>query len=105
MDWLLTVPLLLMELVLVMDMSKEEKQRNSAILGTVSGLMILFGYPGELITEGPQLGTRWMFWAGSMMPFVYIVYTLLVGLQAGTEKESKQEVKDLIRLAQRMTVI
>merc|ERR1712216_554916 len=45
MDWLLTVPLLLMELVLVMDMSKEEKQKQSAVLGFTSALMIAVGYP------------------------------------------------------------
>merc|ERR1711871_1474546 len=109
------VPFLLMELVLVMDMSKEEKQRNSAILGTAAGFMILFGYPGELITEGPQLGTRWMFWAVSMCPFLYIVYTLLKGLggaMAAEELKDKErisrgevEVAPLIRKAQIMTVV
>merc|ERR1712211_148081 len=52
MDWLLTVPLLLMELVLVMDMSKEEKQKQSAVLGISSALMIAVGYPGELVITG-----------------------------------------------------
>merc|ERR1712078_577312 len=106
MDWLLTVPLLLMELVLVMKFDTEaEAKQKSAVLGTVSALMIAFGYPGETITEGPELSTRWMYWGVSMVPFLYIVYTLLVGLEAATEKEEKQEVKDLIRLAQRMTVV
>merc|ERR1712100_826646 len=53
MDWLLTVPLLLMELVLVMDMSAEEKQKQSAMLGVTSAAMIAVGYPGEMITQGP----------------------------------------------------
>ena len=57
MDWLLTVPLLLMELVLVMDMSKEEKQKQSAVLGFFAAMMIAVGYPGEMITQGP-FGTR-----------------------------------------------
>jgi len=106
MDWLLTVPLLLMELVLVMMFDTEaEAKQKSAVLGTVSALMIAGGYPGESITETDQLSTRWMYWGVSMVPFLYIVYTLLVGLEAATEKESKQEVKDLIRLAQRMTVV
>merc|ERR1711966_139139 len=106
MDWLLTVPLLLMELVLVMKFDTEaEAKQKSAVLGTASALMIAFGYPGESITSGPELKSRWVFWGGSMIPFLYIVYTLLVGLEAATEKETKQEVKDLIRLAQRMTVV
>merc|ERR1712130_697625 len=50
MDWLLTVPLLLMELVLVMKFDSEaEAKQKSAVLGTVSALMIAFGYPGETI--------------------------------------------------------
>merc|ERR1712054_274163 len=75
MDWLLTVPLLLMELVLVMDMSAEEKQKQSAMLGVTSAAMIAVGYYGELITQGP-FGTRWACWFFSMCVFSYIVYTL-----------------------------
>jgi len=105
MDWLLTVPLLLMELVLVMKFDAKEAQQKSATLGAAAALMILLGYPGELITEGPQLSSRWMFWAASMTPFVWIVYTLLVGLKAATESEENPDVADLIRLAQKMTVV
>ena len=39
-----------------------------------------------------------------MAPFVFIVYTLLVGLQSATELE-EGDVKSLIVLAQRMTVV
>jgi len=105
MDWLLTVPLLLMELVLVMKFEEKEAQQKSATLGAAAALMILFGYPGELITEGPELGTRWMFWAVSMCPFIWIVHTLLVGLKSATEAEENPDVADLIRLAQKMTVV
>merc|ERR1712078_532628 len=111
MDWLLTVPLLLMELVLVMDMSNEEKQKQSAVLGTASGLMILVGYPGELITEGPQLSSRWMFWAAAMVPFLYIVYMLLKGLDSAMKAEEQKDnaravkIAPMIRTAQLMTVV
>merc|ERR1711901_17744 len=47
MDWLLTVPLLLIEIVLVMKLSPEETKKQSLRLGVLSGLMILNGYPGE----------------------------------------------------------
>merc|ERR1712199_137910 len=105
MDWLLAVPLLLMELILVMKFDAKEAQQKSAALGAASALMILVGYPGELITEGPQLASRWMFWAASMTPFIGIVYPLLVGLKAATESEENPDVADLIRLAQKMTVV
>merc|ERR1711990_541150 len=86
MDWLLTVPLLLMELVLVMDMSAEEKQKQSAMLGVPSAAMIAVGYPGEMITQGP-FGTRWACWFFSMCVSSYIVYTLLKGLDGAHQAE------------------
>merc|ERR1711934_1097332 len=114
MDWLLTVPLLLMELVFVMDMSKEEKQKQSAVLGFTSALMIAVGYPGEMITQGP-FGTRWACWFFSMLVFSYIVYTLLKGLDGAQAKEvanddamaggRTEKVAPLIHLAKVMTVI
>merc|ERR1711988_1250413 len=45
-DWLLTVPLLLIEIVLVMRLSEAETFNKSCILGVSSALMIAFGYPG-----------------------------------------------------------
>merc|ERR1711918_123010 len=83
MDWLLTVPLLLMELVLVMKFEgsaadqEKEQQQKSAILGAADAVMIILGYPGELITEG-NMTMRWVWWAAAMAPFVFIVYTPLV---------------------------
>merc|ERR1711862_686873 len=58
MDWLLTVPLLLMEIVLVMNLPESEASKKCMTLGVSSALMIIVGYPGELIVEGP-LATRW----------------------------------------------
>ena len=114
MDWLLTVPLLLSELVLVMDMSEQEKQRQSAVLGFFAAMMIAVGYPGEMITEGPY-GTRWMCWAIGMAFFAYIVHTLLKGLEEAHLKEvanddamaggRTEKVAPLIHLAKLMTVI
>ena len=40
MDWLLTVPLLLIELVLVMGLSPEETSRKAWSLGFCSALMV-----------------------------------------------------------------
>merc|ERR1711871_455792 len=80
MDWLLTVPLLLIEIIFVMDLSPKETTSKAWTLGISSALMIILGYPGELILEKSQLGTRWTFWALAMLPFLYIVYTLIIGL-------------------------
>merc|ERR1719238_1865638 len=83
-DWLLTVPLLLIEIVLVMKLDEKETFQRSTVLGVSSALMIANGYPGE--TSG-DAGTRWTFWALSMAPFCYIVYTLFVGLKASQDAQ------------------
>merc|ERR1712157_284720 len=51
MDWLLTVPLLLTEIVLVMNLSASEKASKARNLGVASALMIAIGYPGELLLD------------------------------------------------------
>merc|ERR1719313_1786157 len=105
MDWLLTVPLLLIEIILVMKLNDEEKKDKGIKLGVSSALMIIIGYPGELVLDESNLGTRWLYWAGAMIPFCYIVQTLLVGLKAATESETDPDVKGKIKLAQVATVI
>ena len=77
MDWLLTVPMLLIEIVFVMKLSDEETKKKAVTLGVASGLMICTGYPGELVVEG-NLGVRWLYWAIAICPFLYVVYELLV---------------------------
>lgn len=104
MDWLLTVPLLLIEIVLVMKLSPEEARSKGTTLGASAALMIVLGYPGELIVEG-NLGVRWMYWAAAMLPFIYIVYVLLVGLADATQLETDPKVKGLIQRAQIVTVL
>jgi bacteriorhodopsin len=104
MDWLLTVPLLLMEIVLVMKLSPEESNRKCITLGVSSALMIILGYPGELIVEG-NLDTRFMYWTFAMIPFCYIVYELLVGMRSATQRETNEGVKASIVRAQLVTVI
>ena len=86
MDWLLTVPMLLMEIVLVMNMTPDEASQKCWTLGTAAALMIVLGYPGEGIIEQDQLGARWFYWSISMVPYVYIVYELLFGLAEATNK-------------------
>eukprot|EP00932_Pfiesteria_piscicida_P015324 SRR837773.27392.p1 GENE.SRR837773.27392~~SRR837773.27392.p1 ORF type:complete len:174 (-),score=52.67 SRR837773.27392:384-845(-) len=51
MDWLLTVPLLLMEIVLVMKLEGSEATQKCMSLGGSAALMIILGYPGELIVR------------------------------------------------------
>jgi len=102
MDWLLTVPLLLIEIILVMNLGQEEGRSKSITLGSASALMILVGYPGELLKAGAG---RWAFWVLAMVPFLYIVQTLLVGLADATNSESDSAIAAKIKMAQVWTVI
>merc|ERR1711937_639985 len=86
MDWLLTVPLLLIEILLVMKLDADTYATKSRVLGVGSALMIVSGYYGELTVTG-NLTPRWVCWFLSMAFFLYIVYELLVGLSAATELE------------------
>merc|ERR1712146_251059 len=61
MDWLLTVPLLLIEILLVMDLTPEQYNSKAWVLGVGSALMIVSGYYGELVITG-DLTPRWHCW-------------------------------------------
>jgi len=104
MDWLLTVPLLLIEILLVMKLDERDYNDKAKTLGVGSALMIVSGYYGELVITG-DLTPRWMCWFISMMFFLYIVYELLVGLSDATNSEADPTIRGKIQTAQVMTVI
>jgi len=104
MDWLLTVPLLLLEILLVMRLDAGTFSTKAWVLGLGSALMIVSGYYGELVITG-DLTPRWHCWCLSMLFFLYIVYELLVGLSGATASEPDRAVAGKIRTAQVMTVI
>lgn len=98
-DWLLTVPLLLIELVLVMRLSKEESAKKATRLGLAAALMIILGYPGEIATD---ITTRAIFGTLSTIPFLYIVYELFVGL-GGAISRQPEGVRGLVNKARWLT--
>jgi len=104
MDWLLTVPLLLIEILLVMKLDDATYSKKAWILGAGSALMIVSGYYGELVVAG-DLTPRLLCWLASMCFFLYIVYELLVGLAEATDSENDEKIKSQIKTAQIMTVI
>ena len=46
MDWLLTVPLLLIEIVFCCNLSPAQTSSKAWSLGAASAIMIILGYPG-----------------------------------------------------------
>jgi len=106
MDWLLTVPLLLIEIVLVMNLTPEETVKKSALLGVSSALMVILGYPGELIPAGsPDIASRWGWWAAGMLPFLFVVYQLTIGTKAALDTEEDPDVKSKIQTARIVTIV
>jgi bacteriorhodopsin len=104
MDWLLTVPLLLIEIIFCMNLTPEETSKQAWTLGFVSALMIALGYPGELIIEG-NLTMRFVYFAFSFAAFLYIVFTLLVGLKSAIQKEADPEVSEMLNKVCMATVV
>ena len=99
-DWLLTVPLLLIELILVMNLSRAETISKGTRLALLAALMIVLGYPGEVATGD---GQRWLWGILSMIPFLIIVYELFVGLSRAID-EQPVEARGLIKFARNLTV-
>merc|ERR1711990_1008969 len=99
MDWLLTVPLLLIEILLVMKLEPKTFSCKAWNLGFGSALMICSGYYGELVVTG-DLTPRWMCWFFSMGFFLYIVNELLNGLAEATNSETAPLIAGKIRTAQ-----
>ena len=100
-DWLLTVPLLVTELILVMKLSAEETRSRIITLGGAAALMVLLGYPGEIASDG---GTRWLWWGLAMLPFLYILFTLYTGLGESIARQP-EAAKGLIELARNVTIV
>jgi bacteriorhodopsin len=84
-DWLITVPLLVIELLIVLGVTSDRRKKLMTTLVPATVLMIGLGYPGETSTSD---GTKWTFWILSMLPFLYILYTLSGELKAASSRET-----------------
>ncbi len=78
-DWLLTVPILLAELVLVLGLTKERTRSLIGRLVVAALAMVALGYPGEVSKDS---GTQTLWGILSTLPFIYILYVLFVELGA-----------------------
>ena len=92
-DWLLTVPLLVAELVSVMNLKAGVRGPMMAKLVIAAVLMIGLGYPGEVATSTTA---RAVWGAASSVPFLYILYVLWVEVTKASQNESTY-VKVLLR--------
>jgi bacteriorhodopsin len=86
MDWLLTVPLLLLEILMVLNLPDNVFRVKATKLGFMAALMIATGYYGELIVTG-NLVPRWVCWGISMFFFSYIMGALDVLMHTVNESD------------------
>lgn len=100
-DWLLTVPLLLIELILVMRLPAGETAAKATKLGALAAIMVVLGYPGEVSSD---ISGRWIWWGLAMIPFLIIVYDLFIGLRNSISAQPKA-ARGLVKAARWITVI
>lgn len=84
-DWLITVPILVVELLLVLGVTADRRRSLMTTLIPATALMIGLGYPGEVSQDN---GTKWLFWVLAMIPFFYILYVLMGELKAAKSRET-----------------
>jgi bacteriorhodopsin len=83
-DWLLTVPLLLVEVIAVLALAKEVSRSLIMRLVPASAAMIALGYPGEISTDQ---NTQVLYGVLSTLPFLYILYVLFVELTKSLDRQ------------------
>jgi bacteriorhodopsin len=94
-DWLLTVPLLLLETIAVLALPAAERKSLISRLVPASAAMIVLGYPGEIAAEN---GPKMLWGALSTIPFLYILYVLFVELTKSLETQPAQVAATVARL-------
>ena len=83
-DWILTVPLLLVEVVAVRALAKAAASSLINRLVPAAVAMIALGYPGEISTDN---NTKILWGVLSTIPFLYILYVLFVELSKSLDRQ------------------
>jgi bacteriorhodopsin len=83
-DWLLTVPLLLVEVIAVLALAAAVAKSLIMRLVPAAAAMIALGYPGEISTDQ---NTQVLYGVLSTIPFIYILYVLFVELTKSLDRQ------------------
>ena len=100
-DWLLTVPLLMVELIAVLNLYWDKAKILFSQLAGAAFAMIILGYPGEISNDS---ATRITFFVLSMIPFIYIMYVLYFRL-GDSIQDQPQGVKSYVNLLRNLTLV
>jgi bacteriorhodopsin len=96
-DWLLTVPLLLVETVAVLAIGRVLQKQLLSRLVPAAAAMIVLGYPGDARLD--LFGISAPVWGAlSTIPFLYILYVLFVELTKSLDRQSEQVRKTVKNL-------
>lgn len=94
-DWFLTVPLLLVELVAVLALARKVQSQLLFRLVPAAALMIALGYPGEISGDNTVRG---IFGILSTIPFLYILFVLFTQLSKSLKNQPAEVRGTLSRL-------
>ncbi len=96
-DWMLTVPLLMVELIIVLGLSRKETASLIFRLAVASFLMIVLGFVGETDRASTSVFSARGLWGTlSTLPFLYILVVLLKEIKASMAR-SPGQVSILLR--------
>jgi bacteriorhodopsin len=99
-DWILTVPLLMVELIAVLRLEAQRARSLLTRLVIAAALMIALGYPGEVISS-PEGWTARVVWGSlSSIPFFYILFVLWIELTKSldTQPVAARKLIEIARL-------
>lgn len=99
-DWILTVPLLMVELVAVLRLPAGRARTLLTKLVIAAAAMIALGYPGEVISSPEGWTSRVIWGALSSVPFFYILYVLWIELtnSLDTQPRAARKLIEFARL-------
>lgn len=83
-DWLLTVPLLVAELVAILGLARDRASSLTWRLASAAALMVILGLPGELANT---VGARVLWGFLSTIPFAYVLFVLFRELGPAIERQ------------------
>ena len=91
----------MVELIAVLALPKDQGRNLLTRLVIAATLMIALGYPGEVSSDTT---TRWVFWAASMIPFLYIMLILFVELTKSLQTQP-EAVRGLVSFARVLLLV
>jgi bacteriorhodopsin len=94
----------LLELVLVIRLTREETFSVGTKLTVAAIIMVLLGYSGEGLVDTNQIQERWVYWSLAMLPFLYILYYLIIKLKHPISKQPKN-VRSLVSNARWLLIL